>query len=86
MATTTLKPILQEKQRETEELTALVKEYKAFGVANLQKVRAAQLQEIKKKLRGKVYTKVVKNTIVQRALKGAGDKTGIEKIEPLFTG
>jgi len=86
MATTTLKPILQEKQREAEELTALIKEYKAFGVANLQKVRAAQLQEIKKKLRGKVYTKVVKNTIVQRALKDAEDKTGIEKIEPLLTG
>jgi large subunit ribosomal protein L10 len=86
MTTTVTKPILQEKQKEAEELTTMIKDYKALGVANLTKVRAAQLQEIKKKLRGKVYTKVVKNTIIRRAIAETKDKAGIEKIEPHLTG
>ena len=86
MATTTLKPVQEEKQKEAEQLATLMKEYKAFGVANLQKVIAAQLQEIKKKLRKQVYMKVVKNTIIRRALKDTNDKAGIEKIEPNLTG
>ena len=36
--------VLQEKFGEVEETTRLVKKYKVIGVANLQKVRAAQLQ------------------------------------------
>jgi len=82
----TTKLAVQEKQKEAEQLATLVKDYKAFGVANLTKVRAAQLQEIKKKLRGNVYMRVVKNTIVRRAIKDTNDKTGIEKIEPHLTG
>jgi large subunit ribosomal protein L10 len=85
-ATTTLKPIQEEKQKEAKQLATLIKEYKAFGIANLTKVRAAQLQEIKKKLRGSVYMKVVKNSIVRRAIKDTNDKTDIEKIEPHLTG
>lgn len=86
MATTELKPIQQEKEKQAQELTALIKDYKAFGVANLTKVRAAQIQEIKKKLRGKVYTKVIKNTIIRRAVAETNDKTGIDKIEPHIKG
>jgi large subunit ribosomal protein L10 len=86
MITQPLKPVQEEKQQETQALTTLIKDYKAFGVANLQKVRAQQLQEIKKKLRGQVYTKVVKNTIIRRALAETKDKTGIDKIEPHLKG
>ena len=86
MSATVTKLIIEEKQKEAEELTNMIKDYKAFGVANLTKVRAAQLQEIKKKLRGKVYTKVIKNTIIRRAIAETKDKAGIEKIEPHLTG
>ncbi|HVP40747.1 MAG TPA: 50S ribosomal protein L10 [Candidatus Krumholzibacteriaceae bacterium] len=86
MTTQPLKPIQEEKQQETQALTTLIKDYKAFGVANLTKVRAAQLQEIKKKLRGSVYMKVVKNTIVRRAIKDTNDKKDIDKIEPHLAG
>jgi len=82
----TMKPVIQEKQKEAQTLATLIKNYKALGVANLTKVRAAQLAEIKKKLRGQVYTKVVKNTIIRRALKDAQEKAGIDKIEPHLTG
>jgi len=82
----TPKPVLLEKQKEADQLAVLIKNYKAFGVANLQKVRAAQLQEIKKKLRGSVYMKVVKNTTVRRAIKSTNDGTGLGKIEPHLTG
>jgi large subunit ribosomal protein L10 len=83
---TTLKPIQEEKQQEAQALATLIKDYKAFGVANLTKVRAAQLQEIKKKLRGSVYMKVVKNTIVRRAINDTNDKKDIDKIQPHLTG
>lgn len=86
MTTTELKPVQQEKEKQAQELTALIKDYKSFGVANLTKVRAAQIQEIKKKLRGKVYTKVIKNTIIRRAIAETKDKTGIDKIEPHLKG
>jgi large subunit ribosomal protein L10 len=86
MTTQPLKPNQEEKQQETQALTTLIKDYKAFGVANLTKVRAAQLQEIKKKLRGSVYMKVVKNTIVRRAIKDTNDKKDIDKIEPHLAG
>jgi large subunit ribosomal protein L10 len=86
MTTQPLKPVQEEKQQETQALTMLIKDYKAFGICNLTKVRAAQLAEIKKKLRGSVYMKVVKNTIIRRAIKNTNDKTGIDKIEPHLPG
>ena len=86
MTTQTLKPVQEEKQQEAQALATLIKDYKAFGVANLTKVRAAQLQEIKKKLRQSVYMKVVKNTTVRRAIKDTNDKKDIDKIEPHLTG
>lgn len=86
MTATTMKPLLQEKAKEVEELKKLIEQYQAIGVANLQKVRAAQLQELKKKLRNKVYMKVVKNTITRRALSEIKEKTGIEDIEPHLMG
>jgi len=80
------RPVLEQKAKEVEQIGTLIQQYKAFGVANLQKVRAAQLQELKKKLKDNVYMKVIKNTITKRALTQIKDKQGIEKLEPHLTG
>jgi ribosomal protein L10 len=57
--------VLQEKISEVEEITQLIKKYKAIGVASLQKVRAIQLQEFKRNLADKVYMRVIKNTLMK---------------------
>jgi large subunit ribosomal protein L10 len=60
--------VLEEKIGEVEEIKELLKEYKSIGIASLQKVRAAQLQELKKSLAGKVYMRVLKNTLTKLAI------------------
>ena len=40
--------VLQEKSGEVEEIEKWLVEYKSIGIASLKKVRAAQLQELKK--------------------------------------
>jgi len=70
-----------EKTEEVEEVTRLIQKHKVLGVASLQKVRAAQLQELKKKLRDNVNLKVVKNTLMRRAVANCKEKPNIEKLE-----
>jgi len=60
--------VLEEKIGEVEEIKELLKGYKSIGLASLQKVRAAQLQELKKSLAGKVYMRVLKNTLTKLAI------------------
>lgn len=67
------------KIREVETLVNLFKQYKVFALAYLEGLPTAQLQQIKKKLRNKVYFRVSKNTLVKIALK----KIGVEN-EELF--
>jgi large subunit ribosomal protein L10 len=62
--------VLEEKIGEVEEIKELLKGYKSIGIASLQKVRAAQLQELKKNLAGQVYMKVMKNTLTKLAIEG----------------
>ena len=60
--------VLEEKSSEVEAIKDILKEYKSIGVASLKKVRASQLQELKKSLVGKVTFRVLKNTLVKLAL------------------
>jgi len=70
-----------EKTEEVEEVRKLIQQHAVLGVASLQKVRAAQLQELKKKLRDSVDLKVVKNTLMRRAIAECKEKPNIEKLE-----
>jgi large subunit ribosomal protein L10 len=74
--------IIVQKAAEVEEIKKLLKEYKALGVANLAKVRAAQLQEMKKKLRDTANVRVIKNSLMRRAVADYKEKQGLEKLEP----
>ena len=78
--------VLQEKLSEIEEITELLRQYKVIGVASLQKVRAAQLQELKKKLADNVYMKVIKNTIMKIAIEKYGEKPNLKKLAEYLTG
>src|SRR4030042_1914394 len=77
--------VLEEKTGEVEAIKEILKQYKSIGVASLQKVRAPQLQEVKKNLTCKVYMRVLKNTLIKLALESMG-KTELKKLEQYLEG
>jgi large subunit ribosomal protein L10 len=77
--------VFEEKSSEVEEIEALLQQYKLIGVASLKKVRATQLQELKKSLYGKVYMRVMKNTLMRIAIEHIGE-TDLKKLEPYLEG
>jgi len=74
------------KAEEVEEIKNLIQQYKAVGIASLQKVRAAQLQELRRKLEKSANLRVVKNTIVKKAIAECKEKHKIENLEEHLSG
>lgn len=77
---------LQQKSLEIEEVRNLIKQYRLIGVANLYKVRAAQLQLLKKKLEKDAHLRVIKNTLMQKAISELKERPSIEKLTGLLEG
>ncbi|HEX9863254.1 MAG TPA: 50S ribosomal protein L10 [Candidatus Bathyarchaeia archaeon] len=77
--------VLEQKTGEVEEIKGILNEYKSIGIASLQKVRAAQLQELKKNLAGKVCMRVLKNTLIKIAIENMGT-TELKKLEQYLEG
>ena len=80
------RPIVVQKAAQVEEIRKLLDGYNALGIANLQKVRAAQLQEMKKKLKDVANVRVLKNTLMKRAISDYKNKPNVEKLEPMLNG
>jgi large subunit ribosomal protein L10 len=78
--------VLQEKISQVEEITQLMKQYRSVGIASLQKVRAAQLQEFKKKLVDTVYMRVIKNTLMKLAIENCKEKPDLKGLEEHLVG
>jgi len=78
--------IALEKTEEVEEIRNLLQQYRALGVAGLEKVRASQLQELKRKLENNAYLRVVKNTLIRRAISQCKDKPELEKLDAHLSG
>jgi len=76
----------QEKAREVEEIRSLIQEHKVIGTASLQKVRAPQLQELRRKLQDSAHFRVVKNTIIKRSIAKCKDKPELEKLRENLIG
>ena len=77
--------VLEEKSSEVEEIKVILKEYSSIGVASLKKVRASQLQELKKSMVGKVTFRVLKNTLVKLALEEM-EQAELKKLEDYLEG
>jgi len=77
---------VQEKTEKIEEIKNLIQQHKVLGVASLQKIRAAQLQGLRRKLKGNASFLVIKNTIIRRAVAECKDKPGLEGLEEHLTG
>ena len=80
------KQIIMQKAAQVDEIRKLLDEYSGLGVASLQKVRAAQLQEMKKKLKDVADVRVLKNTLIRRAVADYKNKPDLNKLEPLLNG
>jgi len=74
------------KSEKVEEIKNILKKYSILGIASLHKVRAQQLQEMRKKLEGIAHLKVYKNTLVERALRETGNDPSIDKLKEYMQG
>ncbi len=77
---------LVQKSEKVKEIRELLQEYKCIGIANLRKVRASQLQEIRRKLEGTARLSVLKNSLTRRAIEGLEGKPNIEELKEYVTG
>jgi large subunit ribosomal protein L10 len=77
--------VLDEKSTEVEAIKDILKEHKSIGIASLQKVRASQLQELKKSMVGKVYLRVLKNTLMRLAIEEM-NQADLKKLEVYLDG
>lgn len=77
--------VLQGKISEVEEIKELLTGYKYIGIASLHKVRAPQLQALKKNLAGKVYMRVLKNSLLKFAIEDLG-KDNLRKLQDHLEG
>jgi large subunit ribosomal protein L10 len=78
--------ILQQKTKEVDELTTLISRYKIIGVASLNKVRAAQMQEFKRNLADRVFMRVLKNTLMKLAIENCKERPDLKKLEEHLKG
>ncbi|HIE14953.1 TPA: 50S ribosomal protein L10 [Candidatus Bathyarchaeota archaeon] len=81
-----LRQTLIKKVEEVKEVIRLLQKYRAVGVASIYKVRANQLQEIRKKLKDNVYMRVFKNNLVLRAISECSNRPNIEELKEYLTG
>ena len=77
---------LLEKTEKAEEVESLINQYKVIGVASLQKVRAAQLQELRRRLEKSAYFLVTKNSSMKRAIDKCQDKPNLKKFKEQLSG
>lgn len=74
------------KAKKVEALKGYFSEYNTIAIASLEKVRASQLQRLRKKLKENANMMVVKNSIISRAVSEITEKKGIEKLSEHLTG
>ncbi len=77
--------VLEEKSTEVEAIKDILKVHKSIGIASLQKVRASQLQELKKSMAGKIYLRVLKNTLMRLAIEEM-NQADLKKLEAYLDG
>lgn len=76
---------IKRKSQRVNDLSNLINEYNVVAFASLNKVRAAQLQELAKRFRSEIFMKVTKNILVKRAFEQC-DKPNIEDLAEHLTG
>lgn len=75
--------VKESKLKAVEELRSIIEKYPVFGIIDMFKLPSRQLQEIKKKIRGKGMITMTKKTILKFAIAGSS-KPNIKELEPLI--
>lgn len=70
--------VKESKKQEVEQLKNEIERYSAIGILDMLKLPSRQLQEIRKKLRGKAIIKMTKKSILKLAIKGTNKKNFAE--------
>ncbi len=78
--------VLQKKKSEVTEAIQLMKNHEVIGIASLYKVRAPQLQQFKKDLADVANMRVLKNTLMERAIKDYREEPELEKLTEYLKG
>ncbi len=78
--------VWQEKAKKEDEIRDFLKERKVIALAGLHKVRAAQLQELRKKLQDVAHLRVIKNSLMKRVIRQYENKPNLDKLEDHLTG
>jgi large subunit ribosomal protein L10 len=78
-----IKKISRERKEKTiNELVSYLKNYKYFTIADLFKIKSADLQELRKIFYNSFKFKVVKNSLFRAALKKVYEENTVKKLEP----
>jgi len=72
--------VKEEKLKQVEELKEKIDEYSVIGLIDMNKLPSKQMQEIKKQVRGTAEIKMVKKSVMTRAIQGA-KKENVKEIE-----
>ncbi|MCW4021089.1 MAG: 50S ribosomal protein L10 [Candidatus Bathyarchaeota archaeon] len=72
--------VLVKKAEKVQQIKSLIREYEAIGIASLHKVRASQLQELRRKLEETAHLWVIKNVLMERAISESEGTPNIEKL------
>ena len=78
--------MLLEKAEKIKEVEGLIQKYTSIGIASLHKVRASQLQALRRKLEESAHLRVIKNALVERAIVGSEGKPNVEKLTDYLKG
>jgi large subunit ribosomal protein L10 len=74
------------KADKVKEIKGLLSQYNSVAIASLEKVRSAQLQKLRQKLEENACLRVVKNSLITRAVSETENKVGLENLEEYLTG
>jgi large subunit ribosomal protein L10 len=77
---------VQEKAENVKEIREIIQKYESMGIASLYKVRASQLQELRRKLQNSAYLRVIKNSLMERAISDSKAGSNIKELKEYVKG
>lgn len=82
-----LRKTLEKKESLVKNLESLLQKYSVFAIADLYGIKANQIQVLRKKFKDELEIRVVKNTLIKRAIQRLPDKIkNVEDVSKYLTG
>jgi len=78
--------VLLKKAEKVKEIRDVIQKYNVIGIASLHKVRASQLQQLRRNLEKIAHLRVIKNELMKRAISESEGKPNLEKLKEHLKG